>query len=231
MVAVLRSTQLGLVVLTRSNSAERSGDVAVSQARDVRAPRSATVIGRALTVALVALSTPGAAQTSAHVFPLRCSFGSKTAGLDVADACAVDTAQGLVLAPAIIARLAFDRGLASIAIEGGGWYYRTRDGRTMRMMTFDMGPDYFAQGLARAMIDGKLAYVDRRLRIRLRTRYDWGEPFSGGRANVCIGCVEVRTDRDEHSVMTGSRWGTIDRRGREIVPVRFRHPPPVPGSS
>lgn len=35
MVAVLRSTQLGLVLLARCNSADRSGDVPVSQARDV----------------------------------------------------------------------------------------------------------------------------------------------------------------------------------------------------
>lgn len=98
----------------------------------------------------------------------------------------------------------------------------------MRMMTFEMGPDYFSDGLARAMIDGRLAYVDRRLRVRLRTRYDWGEPFAHGRANVCIGCVETRINGGEHSLMTGGRWGTIDKTVREIVRVTFLQAPPGP---
>jgi len=209
----------------RLRRAERSEDAAVSQERC--AHPVANLIARALAIALIALPVSAAPRTAAPAFPLRCSFGSKTAGLEVADACAAETANGLTLAPAVIARLAFDQGLASIAVHGG-WYYRTRDGRTMRMMTFEMGPDYFAEGLARAMIDGKLAYVDRRLRVRLRTRYDWGEPFAGGRAAVCIGCVETRIDGGEHSVMTGGRWGTIDRRGREIVLVTSRQPQPGP---
>jgi hypothetical protein len=56
------------------------------------------------------------------------------------------------------------------------------------MYIFDNGPDAFAEGLARTGIGGKIAYVDRRLRIRIRTRYDWGERFGHGRAEVCIGC-------------------------------------------
>ncbi len=226
MVTALRSTLLELLLPGGCRRAERSEDVAVSHKRC--AHPVADVIARALAVALIALPVPAATLTAEPTFPLRCSFSSKTEGLDVADACVIATAKGPVLAPAVVAQLAFDRGLASIAIHDDGWYYRTRDGRTMRMMTFEMGPDYFVEGLARAMINGKLAYVDRRLHVRLRTRYDWGEPFARGRANVCIGCVETRIDGGEHSVMTGGRWGTIDKTGREIVPVTFLQAPSGP---
>ena len=68
------------------------------------------------------------------------------------------------------------------------------------------------------MIDERLAYVDRSLRVVLRTRYDWGGPFAHGRAEVFIGCAEVKVDGGEHGVMSGGRWGVIDRAGREVVP-------------
>ena len=177
-----------------------------------RAPR---VLALAV-AALAGVPAPGPAQPASH--PLRCSFGSKTNGLDVAERCAARTPAGLVIAPDVLAALAYEHGLASLAVDGS-WFYRRRDGRMMRMITFDMGPDGFAAGRARATIGGKLAYVDRRLRVRLRTRYDWGEPFAGGRAAVCIGCVEVRMDGGEHMMMAGGRWGVIDRHGRELVPV------------
>ena len=181
--------------------------------------------GAAFAVSLLVATFPGpAAQASSGSFPLACSFGSKTAGLDYAAHCAAETAAGLRISPAVRSALAYEHGLASIAIAGRGWFYLTRDGRSMLMVTFDMGPDYFREGRARAMIDGKLAYVDRRLRIRLRTRYDWGEPFARGRANVCMGCVETKLDGGEHSVMAGGRWGTIDRRGRAVVPVTLPRP-------
>ena len=131
---------------------------------------------------------------------------------------------GVAVAPVVLARLAYQRGLASIAVPGRGWYYRRRSGPTQLMLTFEMGPDYFREGLARALVGGRLAYVDRQLRIRIATRYVWGEPFEHGRAAVCVGCVEQRVDGGEHSIMTGGRWGAIDRRGREIEPLAERRP-------
>lgn len=125
----------------------------------------------------------------------------------------------LVLAPRVIARMSYIKGLSSFAVQGSGWHYRRRDGTTRRMYIFDNGPDAFVQGLARAIVDGKIAYVDRRLRVRIATRYDWGDRFDHGRAEVCIGCRVVPVGNGEHSVMGGGRWGMIDASGREVVPV------------
>jgi hypothetical protein len=125
-----------------------------------------------------------------------------------------------VLAPRILAKLAYTKGLAHFTVQGMA-YYRRRDGTTRRMYIFDNGPDDFVQGLARALVDGKIAYVDRRLRIRIGPRYDWSDRFDHGQAEVCIGCHAVPVGNGEHSVMAGGRWGMIDTSGREVVPVTF----------
>lgn len=168
--------------------------------------------------ALAALLLAGAPDA----YPLACSYISRDEGLVAAERCAAETPGGLALAPEVLARLDHERGLASVALPGRGWYYRRRDGRAVLMLTFEMGPDYFREGLARARVGGRLAYVDRRLRVRIATRYDWGEPFERGRAAVCVGCVEERLPDGEHSVMQGGRWGTIDRRGRLVEPLQPR---------
>lgn len=152
-------------------------------------------------------------------FPLPCTFLSVSGELEVENACATMRGEAPVLSPHVLARLSYSAGLASFALRGSGWYHRRRDGTTRRIYVFDNGPDAFEEGLARAIVEGKIAYVDRRLRIRIRTRYDWGDRFDHGRAAVCIGCRSVPVGDGEHRVMQGGRWGMIDRSGREIVPV------------
>lgn len=174
------------------------------------------------TASSLLIATPCAAQqvpVEPSAFPLACTFASISGELKVEDACAALDDATPVLAPQVLARLSYTDGLASFAVRDGGWYYRRRDGTTRRMYIFDNGPDAFVEGLARAVIGGKIAYVDRRLRIRIRTRYDWGDRFDHGRAEVCIGCRPEPVGNGEHSLMTGGRWGMIDRSGRELLPV------------
>jgi hypothetical protein len=176
------------------------------------------VAGALLTVApCAAQSLP--AGTSA--FPLACSFASTSGELDFEQACAAMDGTTLVLAPHVISRLDHAKGLSRFAVPGSGWHYRRRDGTTQRMYMFDNGPDDFVEGLARAIVAGKIAYVDRHLRIRIAPRYDWGDRFDHGRAEVCIGCRSVPVGDGEHSVMEGGRWGMIDKSGREVVPVKL----------
>ncbi len=171
---------------------------------------------------LLCTASTGGAQdgpVNQAAFPIPCAFISGPGELEVDDACVAAAGETPMLSPRVLARLKYTRGLASFALRPGDWYYRRRDGVTQRMVTFDNGPDDFAEGLARAIVADRIAYIDRRLRIRIRTRYDWGDRFAGGRAAVCIGCRSTPVGNGEHRVMTGGRWGIIDKAGREVVPV------------
>jgi hypothetical protein len=166
-------------------------------------------------------ASPCAAQGSPSgrsTFPLACTYASTSGELDVEEACASVAGKTPVLAPRILAKLSYTKGLAYFTVQGMA-YHRRHDGTTRRMYIFDNGADYFVEGLARAIVGGKIAYVDRRLRIRIATPYDWGDRFDHGRAEVCSGCRSVPVGDGEHSVMEGGRWGVINRSGREVVPV------------
>jgi hypothetical protein len=59
--------------------------------------------------------------------------------------------------------------------------------------------------------------------------WDFASPFEHGVAQVCMGCVSTLiSSGDEHTAMTGGKWGYIDKRGKIIVPVEydFRSLPP-----
>ena len=117
--------------------------------------------------------------------------------------------------------LSFDKdGLAAVWIEAvRRFHYVGRDGRMAPVITYDNGPDYFVEGLARTPVDGRIGYIDRTLRVVIPARYDMGFPFEHGRAVVCNGCVAKR--QGEHAFMEGGLWGAVDRNGREIVPLRY----------
>ena len=124
--------------------------------------------------------------------------------------------------PQVVRDLAYSNGLAQIAIAGRGWFYRLRNGRMASVLTFDVGPDPFQEGLARQNIDGHIVYIDRHLNPRIVTRYDLAAPFDHGRADVCSGCRELAVEGDEHQIMAGGIWGVIDRRGDLVIPLAPR---------
>jgi len=119
--------------------------------------------------------------------------------------------------------LSFDRhGITAVWIKGfKGFYYVRRDGHMVPVITYDNAPDSFVEGRARTQVDGKIGYIDRRLRVVIPPRYDWGFPFEHGKAVVCSGCAP-KPDGGEHGPVEGGMWGTVDPNGREIVPLQYR---------
>jgi hypothetical protein len=119
--------------------------------------------------------------------------------------------------------LRFDpHGVAAVWMEDlKGFYYVARDGHMVPVIAYDNGPDAFVEGRARTQIDDKIGYVDRRLRVVIPPRYDWGFPFEHGKAVVCSGCAP-KPDGGEHRLVEGGMWGFVDRNGREIVPLQYR---------
>jgi hypothetical protein len=112
-------------------------------------------------------------------------------------------------------------GLAAVFIDSSGWVYVRRGGATLEVLAFDNGPDDFSEGLVRIRRNGKIGYADRSFRTVIAPRFDFGWPFEKGRALVCLGCApsEHDTGKEDHSPVSGGKWGYIDPKGREVVPI------------
>jgi hypothetical protein len=146
--------------------------------------------------------------------------------------CAVRNPDGsLTVRSQVLVEAPFgEDGVAAVWIDQD-LYFVNRSGRTAPAFYYDNGADYFVEGLARTTRDGRIGFVNSELVEVVSPRWDFAEPFAGGFARVCAGCVEER--KGEHSVMVAGTWGFIDRTGRVVVQVvhdRGELPaPPEPG--
>jgi hypothetical protein len=168
-----------------------------------------------LSAALLASGEPGALPC---VYAAAPTAAEPAPELELHAGCAVIGEDGgLVVAPAHRSAARYVDGLAALRVDGG-WYYVRPDGPALRVVTLDNGPDDRSEGRVRSPRGGGIAYVDAALREVIPPRYDWGWPFEGGRALVCVGCRPGEPD-GEHRPMVGGRWGYVDAGGREVVPV------------
>ena len=70
--------------------------------------------------------------------------------------------------------------------------------------------------------NGRWGYKDTTTgKIAIKARYDRAFGFQGERAVVCRGCRYNPYARHGWGNWEGGQWGMIDRRGREIIPVKF----------
>lgn len=127
--------------------------------------------------------------------------------------CAAEAGDGsFMIAQSIVKRLDFEaNGLVSISIRYKGPAYVREDGYARTVMPFDNGPDYFNNGLARTVIDGKIGFLDEKLDIKIPAIFDGAYPFSGGYARACIGCRRVSDG--EHSWYDGGEEICINASG------------------
>ncbi|MDD5274762.1 MAG: WG repeat-containing protein [Methylovulum sp.] len=109
-------------------------------------------------------------------------------------------------------------GLAYLRTKDG-FLYVNRHGNARPVISYDNGPDYFAEGLARTRQNGKIGYFDKSLKMVIAPAYDFGFPFSAGRAIVCNGCVEQSDG--EHKIRVGGLWGAIDSQGGIVQAIGY----------
>lgn len=109
-------------------------------------------------------------------------------------------------------------GLAYLRTKDGFLYVNSH-GNARQAVSYDNGPDYFADGLARTRQNGKIGYFDKSLKIVIAPAYDFGFPFSGGRAIVCNGCAEQPDGG--HKIMVGGLWGAIDSQGGIVHAIGY----------
>lgn len=79
---------------------------------------------------------------------------------------------------------------------------------------FDNGPDYFVEGVARFVENGKIGFYNEQNEKVIPAQFDWASPFENGVAEVCNECKAVR--EDEHERMQGGKWGTVNMKGEVL---------------
>lgn len=163
---------------------------------------------------LVAFACAGEAPVPRVEWPLACRPFSPEA--DEIPACARRDAAGeILLRPGVVAEL---EGPHTMRVEGE-LLFALASGKIAPALPFDNGADYFVEGLARTVRDGKVGFVNEALELVIPRQWDFAFPFEDGRARVCSGCSVVREPGDEHGTLEGGAWGWIDREGRVVVPV------------
>ena len=186
-------------------------------------PSAKRKVTTTLLILLMASAPTAAADLSEAVacaYTARAASESEVVEFEPHPGCAVVNADDTVtFVPAHLARMATDAdGLARV-LMAGRWFYVRPSGEHLEVVTYDNGPDEYAQGLVRSLRAGRIGYFDRTLRAVVPAAFDWGWPFEGGRALVCRGCELDPPDSDGHRTVSGGLWGYIDPSGKEVVPV------------
>lgn len=130
----------------------------------------------------------------------------------------------LNIAKAHLASLNFNKDNMADFYTAGKYFYVKPDGQFLAVLFYDNGPDYYKEGLVRALHNGKIAYYNMDFKLVLAPAYDRAWPFREGRALVCKGCALVESADSEHRSVEGGVWGYINKAGKEVVPVKYTSP-------
>lgn len=150
-------------------------------------------------------------------WPLACAFIPVEESTDQVAQCARrDPGGDTVVRPDVAAEHA-PPGVVSAVVVDGTLLYVISSGKTAPALWFDNGTDYFVEGLARTVRNGKVGFVDEELAEVVPPSWDFAFPFESGLAVVCSGCTSRPVG--EHSEMVGGEWGYIDSKGRVVVPL------------
>ncbi len=120
----------------------------------------------------------------------------------------------------VLAQADYHHGLTEMLIDSA-WYYVRSTGESLRVVSWDNGPDPWSEGLVRVDRIERIAYADRDFREVIGPRFDRAWPFRDGLAIVCFGCSSGEADADGHREVTGGHWGAVDKSGNAVVP--FTH--------
>ncbi|MCC7303643.1 MAG: WG repeat-containing protein [Bacteroidia bacterium] len=116
----------------------------------------------------------------------------------------------------------FDTSLVTAVTDSSGWSIIDRKGNyLLTPVVYDNGPDYFEEGLARFIDNGKMGFFNTRGQKVIPANWDFATPFKAGLTSVCLGCSQVPID-EEHWKMEGGKWGMMDKTGKMVIPAEYQ---------
>lgn len=136
------------------------------------------------------------------------------------------------------------------SIDNGSWWRISKDQSSKFESVFhDNGPDYYVNGLARFIKDGKIGFHDAQGKVIIAPVYDFATPFPDREPNkyrdyttVCNGCWKeysvmpkfaplssshsdgkpINIKHAEHDAqIRGGKWGVIDTTGKVVVLIKY----------
>jgi len=104
-------------------------------------------------------------------------------------------------------------------------FYVTKKGKTQRMYFYDLGADYFEDGLARYLNnENKMGFVNSKLKVIIPAKYDYATFFKNEVAIVSSGSHREKVsdfEDEEHTHMVDGVWGAIDKKGKMIIEMKY----------
>ena len=112
--------------------------------------------------------------------------------------------------------------IAFVAVKGKIKAIDRNNRKLFTVFKFDNGPDYLEDGLFRVQDDstGNIGFADMTGNIIIPPRFFHVDPFSDGLAAFNTG-GRIEPMDEEHTILTGGKWGYIDKEGKEIFPAIF----------
>lgn len=144
----------------------------------------------------------------------------------------------------------FSEGMAAFSIIGRSneiWGFADKSGKTVIAPQFN-ATSYFSEGLCPVMNgNGNWGFINAEAELVIDHLYDNAYPFKNGKAKVMLrgkwGIInnkgasvvppiynDVDIDGSIYLVKKGSKWGWIDKEGKELVPIRFADAYPFNGN-
>ena len=130
-----------------------------------------------------------------------------------------------------------------INIDDGSYWRISKDGKLkFESVFFDNGHDYYVKGLARFIRNGKVGFHDKLGNVIIEPKYDYAGPFPEDKDNnfafICNGCWAEYPENPKYAAVSskgcqfplkeqykgiqGGKWGAINTKGEEIVPVTHK---------
>ena len=108
------------------------------------------------------------------------------------------------------------RTYAIVLKEGDGFVAIDRQQSVLyQVFPFDNGPDYYAEGLFRIVLNGKIGYADSATgKVVIKPQFKCAYPFEHGVAKVSINCNN--TSMGEYHYWVSKNWNYIDKKGNKI---------------
>jgi len=151
-----------------------------------------------------------------------CVYPSKSEGsLTLAENCGSVNGDTLKLNKKLLDDVSFNEsGLACLFVAKQNAFYLHENGRSQRVHFFDNGCDYFEDGLARGIANGKMVFIDESLQIKLAPGFELLSPFDYGHSVVCNGPFQEER-YGEYTFLKGGRCGLINKQGVLVVEAKY----------